>query len=247
FHCPAREPSLDYDVVLPLGDDVQLSVAEYRNKLYEMILEKKPKSLPKEQGQGKSTQPSLSESSTLLPDSSSVPVPTRKGQREPTPPALNPPAVQAGAPAGMQPTGSSQREAVLRPQVTVAMYNPITHTTVQRSANPGAGIRNCSAPPQQLRTSNNSKLGRQTLWANARVPPASVQSLPNNPRNSQCPSKDVRPLLKPSKKMFQITANVGAAGDPKASMGSYSQAYGTISKSALQSLPIAKASQDLEQ
>ncbi|XP_010154381.1 PREDICTED: mitogen-activated protein kinase 15-like, partial [Eurypyga helias] len=35
FHCPAREPSLDYDVILPLGDDIQLSVAEYRNKLYE--------------------------------------------------------------------------------------------------------------------------------------------------------------------------------------------------------------------
>ncbi|KAK4805783.1 hypothetical protein QYF61_000389, partial [Mycteria americana] len=36
FHCPAREPSLDYDVILPLGDDIQLSVAEYRNKLYEI-------------------------------------------------------------------------------------------------------------------------------------------------------------------------------------------------------------------
>ncbi|XP_043363097.1 mitogen-activated protein kinase 15-like isoform X7 [Dermochelys coriacea] len=35
FHCPAKEPSLDYDVILPLDDDIQLSVAEYRNKLYE--------------------------------------------------------------------------------------------------------------------------------------------------------------------------------------------------------------------
>jgi len=47
--------------------------------------------------------------------------------------------------------------------------------------------------------------------------------------------------------MFQITANMGAAGDPKASMGSYSQAYGTICKSALQSLPISKSSQQHEQ
>ena len=37
FHCPAREPSLDYDVILPLADDIQLSVAEYRNKLYEVL------------------------------------------------------------------------------------------------------------------------------------------------------------------------------------------------------------------
>uniref|UniRef100_A0A8C5TA54 Protein kinase domain-containing protein n=1 Tax=Malurus cyaneus samueli TaxID=2593467 RepID=A0A8C5TA54_9PASS len=43
FHCPAREPSLDFDVILPLGDDVQLSVAEYRNKLYEVLSSYFPK------------------------------------------------------------------------------------------------------------------------------------------------------------------------------------------------------------
>ncbi|XP_066530404.1 mitogen-activated protein kinase 15 isoform X2 [Hoplias malabaricus] len=41
FHNPAREPILGYDVILPVDDDVQLSVAQYRNKLYEMILEKR--------------------------------------------------------------------------------------------------------------------------------------------------------------------------------------------------------------
>lgn len=44
FHCPSREPSLDFDVILPLGDDVQLSVAEYRNKLYEVLSSNVPKS-----------------------------------------------------------------------------------------------------------------------------------------------------------------------------------------------------------
>ncbi|NWT61331.1 MK15 kinase, partial [Erythrocercus mccallii] len=284
FHCPSREPSLDFDVVLPLGDDVQLSVAEYRNKLYEMILEKKSKSLPKEQGQRENIQLSQSESSTLLPDFSSVTVPPRKGQQEPTAPLLNPAQVHTGATAGVQPTGSSQskdlaRSVCQRSQISVTIYNPITHTSVQSSmrlslprsmcsdfptcsyvfpsagnANPGAGIRNCFAPPQQSRLSNNEKPGRQITWPHTRLSPTSVQNLYNvinfswlffltqNPRNSQCHSKDVRPLLKPSKKMFNITANVGAAGDPRASMGSYSQAYGTISKSALQSLPIAKAS-----
>ncbi|NXO71556.1 MK15 kinase, partial [Phainopepla nitens] len=280
FHCPSREPSLDFDVILPLGDDVQLSVAEYRNKLYEIILEKKSKSLLKEQGQRENIQLSESESSTLLPGSSSVTVPTRK---DCTHPLLNPPHVHTGATAGVQATGSSQskdlaRTACQRSQISVMLYNPITHTTVQSSqcvlcssdfpaffhvfpsagsVNPGAGIRNCSAPPQQSRISNNEKLGRQITWPDARLSPTSVQNLCSvssltfspyllNPRNSQCHSKDVRPLLKPSKKMFQITANVGAAGDPRASMGSYSQAYGTISKSALQSLPIAKASKNPE-
>ncbi|RMB93735.1 hypothetical protein DUI87_29827 [Hirundo rustica rustica] len=248
----SREPSLDFDVILPLGDDVQLSVAEYRNKLYEMILEKKSKSLPKEQGQRENIQLSQSESSTLLPGFSSVTVPTRKGQQEPTPPLLNPSPVHTGATAGVQPTGSSQskdlaRTVCQRSKSSVMMYNPITHTTVQRNVNPSAGIRNCSAPPQQSTISNKEKLGRQITWPHTRLSPTGVQNLYNNPRNSQCHSKDVRPLLKSSKKMFQITANVGAAGDPRASMGSYSQAYGTISKSALQNLPIAKASKNPQQ
>jgi len=36
FHNPAKEPALNYDVVLAVDDDVQLSVVQYRNKLYEV-------------------------------------------------------------------------------------------------------------------------------------------------------------------------------------------------------------------
>ncbi|NXJ71278.1 MK15 kinase, partial [Rostratula benghalensis] len=272
FHCPAREPSLDYDVILPLGDDIQLSVAEYRNKLYEMIIEKKLNSHPKKQVQRENIQLSRSESRPLFPNSSSVTTPTRKGQRERTPPLLNTLQVQTGATAGVQPEVSSQSEDSRQRSKIHVIYNPITHTAVQTKETPfscvfnsagnahsGAVLRNCSAPPfQQAGISNNRKLGRQVTWANAnaRPPPRSMQNLNNvstcptkkkkNPRNTQFPSKDVCPLLKPGKKMFQITANVGAAGDPKASMGSYSQAYGTICKSVLQSLPISKSSQQQE-
>ncbi|XP_042641826.1 mitogen-activated protein kinase 15 [Tyto alba] len=254
FHCPAREPSLDYDVILPLGDDIQLSVAEYRNKLYEMILEKKLNSHPKEQVRGENVQPCLPESRPLLPDSSSVTSPSRKGQREPAPSLPKTSRVHATTTTSVQPEVSSQTEDLARTlcqrsKINV-IYNPITHTAVQSNANSDAVIKNCSAPPsQQARLSNNRKLGRQFTWANAnaQLPPTSVQNLYNNPRNTQFHSKDVHPLLKSSKKMFQITRNMGAAGDPKASMGSYSQAYGTICKSALQSLPISKSSQQHEQ
>ncbi|XP_064625084.1 extracellular signal-regulated kinase 2-like isoform X2 [Lineus longissimus] len=41
FHNKADEPSIDHEVVPPINDDVQLTVGEYRTKLYEMILEKK--------------------------------------------------------------------------------------------------------------------------------------------------------------------------------------------------------------
>lgn len=36
FHCAAKEPALNRSVTLPLADDVQLSVAEYRNRVYEV-------------------------------------------------------------------------------------------------------------------------------------------------------------------------------------------------------------------
>ncbi|XP_070556880.1 mitogen-activated protein kinase 15-like isoform X2 [Ptychodera flava] len=43
FHNSRDEPALDHDVIPPLADDIQLSVDEYRNKLYEMIKEQKDK------------------------------------------------------------------------------------------------------------------------------------------------------------------------------------------------------------
>ncbi|XP_035175737.1 mitogen-activated protein kinase 15 isoform X1 [Oxyura jamaicensis] len=253
FHCPAREPSLDYDVILPLGDDTQLSVAEYRNKLYEMILETKVNSHPKEQMQRENIRLSQSQSRPFLPYSNSVTLPTRKSQREPTPPLLKNPQMHSATTTSVQPEVSIQsedlaRSSCQRPRVNV-IYNPITHISIQSNANSGAVIRNHSAPHhQQAKTSNNGKLGRQITWANANAQllPISVQNLCNNPRNTQFHNKDVRPLLKSSKKMFQVTANMGAAGDPKASMGSYSQAYGTICKSALQSLPISSSAQQHE-
>uniref|UniRef100_A0A0R3R2V7 Non-specific serine/threonine protein kinase n=1 Tax=Brugia timori TaxID=42155 RepID=A0A0R3R2V7_9BILA len=39
FHSPIDEPALNYDILLPLPDHIQLSIDDYRNKLYEMIQE----------------------------------------------------------------------------------------------------------------------------------------------------------------------------------------------------------------
>ncbi|KGL74933.1 Mitogen-activated protein kinase 15, partial [Tinamus guttatus] len=260
FHCPAREPSLGYDVILPLHDDIQLSVAEYRNKLYEnkanswedwlckqktkkgrlevrkykiekmsvlslinfsflqMILEKKTNSYPKELVARETIQQSQSQSRPLLPNSHSVTLPTKKGQREPRSPLLKKTHMHAATTTCIQTEVSNQSEDLARTLCqrsrTNMIYNPITHTVAQ-----------------------SRKLLKGSLNVLAFF-------LAQNPRNDQFHSKDVRPLLKSSKKMFQITANMGAAGDPKASMGSYSQAYGTICKSALQSLPISNSSQE---
>lgn len=47
---------------------------------------------------------------------------------------------------------------------------------------------------------------------------------------------EARPPPRFSKKVFQTNCNVAAAGDPRAKLGSYSQAYGTINKTGLDSL-----------
>ncbi|CAI5445852.1 unnamed protein product [Caenorhabditis angaria] len=41
FHNPSEEPILQYEVNLPLPDHIQLTIDDYRNRLYEMIDEKK--------------------------------------------------------------------------------------------------------------------------------------------------------------------------------------------------------------
>ncbi|KAJ1364082.1 Mitogen-activated protein kinase 15 [Parelaphostrongylus tenuis] len=41
FHNPADEPILPYDVNLPLPDHIQLSIDDYRNKLYDIMNQKK--------------------------------------------------------------------------------------------------------------------------------------------------------------------------------------------------------------
>lgn len=61
-------------------------------------------------------------------------------------------------------------------------------------------------------------------------------SLPVQNQRSNPQVREARPLPKFSKKVFQSNCNVAAAGDPRAKLGSYSQAYGTINKTDLDNL-----------
>uniref|UniRef100_A0A8D0H7X0 mitogen-activated protein kinase n=1 Tax=Sphenodon punctatus TaxID=8508 RepID=A0A8D0H7X0_SPHPU len=164
FHCSTKEPSLDYDVILPLDDDIQLSVAEYRNKLYEVPPPHHPSPPP-----------------TPWQNSQVLQLLRKEG---------------SSGPAKPPPEGSST--ATMRPPRTPSPAWPTQKTQ---------------------------------------------GTLSRNPKNTHLHSRETHPILKSSKKMFQVTANLGAAGDPKASLGSYSQSYGTICKSALQNLPISNPCQ----
>lgn len=60
--------------------------------------------------------------------------------------------------------------------------------------------------------------------------------LPMQNQRSNSQVREARPAPRFSKKVFQSNCNVVAAGDPRAKLGSYSQAYGTINKSDLDNL-----------
>ncbi|XP_075437657.1 mitogen-activated protein kinase 15-like, partial [Ascaphus truei] len=306
FHSPARETALDYDVILPVDDDIQLSVAEYRNKLYEMILERKMNirrqkreaqkesvsSVPKHDTDPParhpetSTDPPVTRTPARQPETSTDPPVTRTPARQPETSSHTGPHVNSTTATGVlthgAPTGQLAEQT---PQSRAPSYNPITHGVPQGGSGDGRGVQNSLGPPQNRKpgrqngqeqaapaqriTAQEARKGWEPRGRSAPITRARSFSLaqqaraaaPNNALtrkdaastgavsvaavsarlNQRTPlpqPRDPRSAQKFSKKMFQGTANVGAAGDPKASLQSYTQAYGTITKSALQSLPL---------
>ncbi|XP_069077265.1 mitogen-activated protein kinase 15 isoform X2 [Pleurodeles waltl] len=340
FHCPSREASLDYDVILPVDDDIQLTVSEYRNKLYEMILDRKinirrqkrearkdhTKSVPSHQKDsrvqpqapvangplGNHMGPTVSNANVaaaVVPSSQDVKGPPGSNHGAPAADVVsqeNPKDTKAQtlkatlAPVESSTTGNEKttQKPVQSPHSTKETYNPITHTVTQNGQGDGRGQHSNPFGPSyhQRASSMNRKLVRQASQEHLisqqpgaeghgpgakgsdlrgrSAPIARTKSLslmqqarcaaPNNPlirkepspfggvavasarlnqRTPSLPIREVRPVQKFSRKMFQATSNVGAAGDPKAALQSYTQAYGTISKTALQNLPVRSTSQ----
>uniref|UniRef100_A0A4W5LLR6 Mitogen-activated protein kinase 15 n=1 Tax=Hucho hucho TaxID=62062 RepID=A0A4W5LLR6_9TELE len=162
FHNPAKEPSLDHAVILPVDDDVQLSVVQYRNKLYKVIL---------------------------------------RGGR-----MMNTCLVSC--------VWLSMEQILQRGRSAPVSHNRSFSLTLSH--------------PQ-----NNPLVRRDELSVSSGI---CVTSARLNQR-SQSHTREARPPPpRFSKKVFQSNANVVAAGDPRAKLGSYSQAYGTINKTELDNL-----------
>ncbi|XP_039676391.1 mitogen-activated protein kinase 15 [Perca fluviatilis] len=292
FHNPAREPALNYDVVLPVDDDVQLSVVQYRNKLYEMILERRTNQgvlrliHPKDGGCVSSIEkPHVKDKVEKDPvavngcgdrggktqhekTKETNDIPSHTGVTKPGPVNVStPPAVEKTSPLSS-------------PGLGKLTYNPITHA-------PNGFVRSPAGPPNYYpSTAANRKLVGQTCNGGATTSPTegtntdatmdqilrrgrsapvthnrsfslTLNQTQNNPlvrqdepslssglyvtsaRLNQRSTSQVREALPPtrfSKKVFQSNCNVAAAGDPRAKLGSYSQAYGTINKTELDNL-----------
>ncbi|XP_042363159.1 mitogen-activated protein kinase 15 [Plectropomus leopardus] len=292
FHNPAKEPALNFDVVLPVDDDVQLSVVQYRNKLYEMMLERRTN-----QGMLRLIQPknggcmSNTEKPNVKDRDEKRPVAAnedgdhkRETQHEKTAEANHVPShtgVIKPAPVNVSALPAVEKTSPLSsPGLGKLTYNPITHAPNGFVRNP-AGAPHYSSSTAACRklveqTSNGSATTSPTEGANANVsmdqilqrgrsaPAAHNRSFSltlnqtqNNPlvrrdesslssglyvtsarlnQRSNSQVRDVQPPVRFSKKVFQSNCNVAAAGDPKAKLGSYSQAYGTINKTELDNL-----------
>ncbi|XP_051872984.1 mitogen-activated protein kinase 15 isoform X2 [Pristis pectinata] len=115
FHNPSKEPKLDYDIVLPVDDDTQLSVAEYRNKLYQMILERKTNARLQRQ---------------LMKEPEPLKSPPGSEPKEVT-------SASSRTPAVPDTRGSAHEEKVFtHPTTNVTSYNPITHSPLTYAAAP---------------------------------------------------------------------------------------------------------------
>ncbi|MBN3291656.1 MK15 kinase, partial [Polypterus senegalus] len=247
FRNISKEPSLDYDVVLPVDDDTQLSVAEYRNKLYEMILERKSAVRLQRRVQVKETNGEVKQDGTTTE------------QKDSRPPISKPIPVPPAAP---QPSEKTAVSPASSPNIGKTS-NPITHNDQV-----GNRSNSSSVPHAQRNVSANRKLFHQQRGRSAPIARTRSFSLAqnrfNNPlvrkdepdvaagitvatarlnQRSHSQTREARPVSKFSKKMFQSLSNVGASGDPRAKLGSYSQAYGTISKTGLENLLRARSNQ----
>uniref|UniRef100_A0A4W5LLF8 Mitogen-activated protein kinase 15 n=1 Tax=Hucho hucho TaxID=62062 RepID=A0A4W5LLF8_9TELE len=177
FHNPAKEPSLDHAVILPVDDDVQLSVVQYRNKLYKVIL--RGGRMMNTCLVRKLEQQTSDENITVLPAE-----------------------------------GANGNAILQRGRSAPVSHNRSFSLTLSH--------------PQ-----NNPLVRRDELSVSSGI---CVTSARLNQR-SQSHTREARPPPpRFSKKVFQSNANVVAAGDPRAKLGSYSQAYGTINKTELDNL-----------
>ncbi|KAM9738203.1 mitogen-activated protein kinase 15 [Menidia menidia] len=293
FHNPAKEPALRHDVVLPVDDDVQLSVIQYRNKLYEMILEKRTNqgilTLPKDGGfasgcekltvrhdKGEKGPVAAGCHGDSTHEGKPQPQPATESNQEPSHPAgTKPRALNASTSSSEEQASPGAGYSSGKPS-----YNPITHVqngfvraptgfpqycpSYAASRKQVGPVNNGGAttPPAEGAVTNLSTDQTQPRGRSAPVPhnrsfSLTLNQIQNNPlvRKQEAPLsaglhvtsarlnqrsspqvREARPPPRFSKKVFQNNCNVAAAGDPRAKLGSYSQAYGTINKTELDNL-----------
>jgi len=248
FQNPDDEPSLDRDIIPPLDDDVQLTVEEYRRKLYESIIQKKAEI----RKQRKELKVKEEKEQQLAKETNHTQPEQVKSQTEETP--------------AQQPLNQVQNHSVVTTTPPHGPASPSKGTTVAF----GRTTRASSAQrPQQARTLTrrhslendkvmSSSHQRSNVVVANRSRPLSASYKPNNTVITRSPSKEREKEQKPT--LSVSSARLIPAQRPSSAKQStfkparkpaphhnsspnmnmqyntYTQTYGTINKSALERL-----------
>ncbi|XP_061294130.1 mitogen-activated protein kinase 15 isoform X11 [Bos javanicus] len=253
FHCPAREWTLGGDVRLPVQEGAQLSAAEYRRRLHQMILERRGHGrLSKETGLGGG--PPTPEPEAQLPSGSPA---LNSGRRPRNNPGLGPVhGAWSGGRCVGPPTASSAgllTPGVWSPDPTDApggAQDPPRQNSAPLHQPPPPGGPGRGAGPGGATSSSWVKPGVReaapslTSQAAAQVAVRALIRSDRNPgRGANAPGAPRVPprspgAARPGRRMFGASAAQGAQGAARATLGGYSQAYGTVCLSALGCLPL---------
>ncbi|XP_006521163.1 mitogen-activated protein kinase 15 isoform X2 [Mus musculus] len=236
FHCPDREWARESDVRLPVHEGDQLSAPEYRKRLYQIILEQSGNSRsPREEGLGVvasraelRASPARTQSlkSGVLPQVPAETPARKRGPKPPRSPGHDPEHVEVRRQSSdplfqLPPPGRGERPPGATGQPPSAPSG--VKTQVRAMAPSLTSQAEAQAANQALIRSDPARGGGPRAVGARRVP-------------SRLPREAPEP--RPGRRMFGISVSQGAQGAARAALGGYSQAYGTVCRSALGRLPL---------
>ncbi|XP_076768366.1 mitogen-activated protein kinase 15 isoform X3 [Arvicanthis niloticus] len=261
FHCPDREWTRGSDVRLPVHEGDQLSAPEYRNRLYQMILERMGNSRsPREEALGVvasraelRTSPARTQSlkQEVLPQVLAETPVRKRGPKPQSSPGHDPEHVEVRRQSSdplfqLPPPGRGERPPGATGQPPSAPSG-VSRGWVGTEEPLAVPLRDPVAHPFQVKTQVRAMAPSLTSQAVAQAAnKALIRSDPargGGPRAvgaRRVPSRLPReaPEPRPGRRMFGISVSQGAQGAARAALGGYSQAYGTVCRSALGRLPL---------
>ncbi|CAH1253187.1 extracellular signal-regulated kinase 2-like [Branchiostoma lanceolatum] len=251
FHNTSDEPALDYDVVPPLDDDVQLSVSEYRSKLYELIMEKKTivrrqrRTLLKER-----QQPQPRQGSAGSQKSSPKPSPKEKSSPKDVvmdenlqTPSKSSPKVSprhrtsnghTGVAFGRTTKDPAPQPSPFKARSTLQRQRSYENLQAGYSGLNTSSARSAPVGGRRGRTMSASKAAalQNNILTRKDDPGLAISSSALQPGHRPTSAKvETRPRFQ--RKQLGPHPNVSGAGSPKTKFGSYTQSHGTISKKGL--------------
>ncbi|XP_005103874.1 extracellular signal-regulated kinase 2 isoform X2 [Aplysia californica] len=256
FHNPAGEISLNFDVVPPLSDDIQLTVDEYRSKLYEMIIQKKAERRRRRREEARSAAMQQQQEEEYRQEEMVHEQPPKENMhsspKRPSPKPVHkygslgehPPqhhssfsAFGRTASNDHPPPGPQRQKALSRQrsceniqssQATNGGRQTSAPAAMRGQGRPVSGVHRAQSNPTITRVDERGGNGggNGLMVASSRMVPGQRPTSAHNPRS--------KPAY--GRKQFSNAMNNPSSGAPKAVFGSYSQAYGTISSSSLAAL-----------